>query len=206
MPTATDDAIVLTGLVVRESDRLARLLSEFLDFARVRVRQVEPLDFAALLRDTINLVLAHPDRAPATRILLATDIAEQPVQGDADLLHRAFFNLVLNAAQAVGDSGTVRVTIREATSDTVPGGVVPETGAVRVVIEDDGPGMPADVRDRIFTPFFTTKPRGTGLGLPVVHRAIEAHRGVVLVDSAPGQGTRFTIILPRIQSEIGASV
>lgn len=206
MPTATDDAIVLTGLVVRESDRLARLLSEFLDFARVRVRQVEQLDFAALLRDTIDLVLAHPDRAPATRILLATDIAEQPVQGDADLLHRAFFNLVLNAAQAVGNSGTVRVTIREATSDTVPGGVVPETGAVRVVIEDDGPGMPADVRDRIFTPFFTTKPRGTGLGLPVVHRAIEAHRGVVLVDSAPGHGTRFTIILPRIQSETGASV
>ena len=206
MPAATDDAIVLTGLVVRESDRLARLLSEFLDFARVRVRQVEPLDFAALLRDTINLVLAHPDRAPATRILLATDRTEQPMQGDADLLHRAFFNLVLNAAQAVGDSGTVRVTICEATSDTVPGGVVPETGAVRVVIEDDGPGMPADVRDRIFTPFFTTKPRGTGLGLPVVHRAIEAHRGVVLVDSAPGQGTRFTIILPRIQSDTGASV
>jgi len=206
MPTATEDAGTLTRLVVRESDRLARLLSEFLDFARVRVTQVQPLDFAALLRDTINLVLAHPDRAPTTRILFSTDIPEQRIDGDSDLLHRAIFNIVLNAAQAVGAGGTVQVTIREATSDTVPGGVVPETGAVRVVIEDDGPGMPADVRDRIFTPFFTTKPRGTGLGLPVVHRAIEAHRGVVLVDSAPGHGTRFTIILPRTQSENGVSV
>jgi len=206
MPTATEDAGVLTRLVVRESDRLSRLLSEFLDFARVRVTQVQPLDFAALLRDTIDLVLAHPDRAPTTRILFDSDVAEPRIDGDSDLLHQAVFNLVLNAAQAVGAGGVVRVTIREATSDTVPGGVVPETGAVRVVIEDDGPGMPAEVRDRIFTPFFTTKPRGTGLGLPVVHRAIEAHRGVVLVDSAPGRGTRFTIILPRTQSENGVSV
>ena len=206
MPTATEDAGVLTRLVVRESDRLSRLLSEFLDFARVRVTQVQSLDFAALLRDTIALVLAHPDRAPTTRILFDTDVVEPRIDGDSDLLHRAVFNLVLNAAQAVGAGGNVRVTIREATSDTVPGGVVPETGAVRVVIEDDGPGMPAEVRDRIFTPFFTTKPRGTGLGLPVVHRAIEAHRGVVLVDSAPGRGTRFTIILPRTQSENGVSV
>ena len=95
--------------------------------------------------------------------------------------------------------------MRAATPDTVPGGVVPETGAIRLVIEDDGPGMPDDVRERIFTPFFTTKPRGSGLGLPVVHRAIEAHRGVVLVDSSPGSGTRFTIILPRTQSETGAT-
>jgi signal transduction histidine kinase len=86
----------------------------------------------------------------------------------------------------------------------VPGGVLPDSGAIRLVIEDNGPGMPADVRERIFTPFFTTKPRGSGLGLPVVHRAIDAHRGVVLVDSSPGSGTRFTIIMPRTQSENGA--
>jgi signal transduction histidine kinase len=126
------------------------------------------------------------------------------IDGDADLLHRAIFNLVLNAAQAVGDSGAVQVTLRTATVDTVPGGVLPEAGGVLLTIQDDGPGMPADVREKIFTPFFTTKPRGSGLGLPVVHRAIEAHRGVVLVDSSPGSGTRFTIFLPRTQSETGA--
>ena len=204
MPTADEDTGALTRLVVRESDRLSRLLTEFLDFARVRVTRVVALDLAALIQDTMNLVAAHPDRSETTALIFDTDVAAQPIDGDADLLHRAIFNLVLNAAQAIGDGGTVRVTLRSATPDMVPLGVLPESGAVVLVIEDNGPGMPADVRDRIFTPFFTTKPRGSGLGLPVVHRAIEAHRGVVLVDSSPGTGTRFTIILPRNQSENGA--
>jgi two-component system, NtrC family, sensor histidine kinase PilS len=203
MPTADEDTGSLTRLVVRESDRLSRLLSEFLDFARVRVTRVAPLDLAGLVKDSINLASAHPDRTEGTQILFATDAELQMIDGDADLLHRAIFNLILNALQAIDAKGTVRVSMRAATVDTVPGGILPDSGAVQLVIEDDGPGMPADVRDRIFTPFFTTKPRGSGLGLPVVHRAIEAHRGVVLVDSSPGSGTRFSIILPRTQSENG---
>ncbi len=204
MPSADEDTGSLTRLVVRESDRLARLLTEFLDFARVRVTRVARLDFAGLVRDSVNLVGAHPDRSDATTLTFDADPVVQHVDGDADLLHRAVFNLVLNAAQALGDSGgEVRITVRAATPEMMPGGVLPEVGAVRLVIEDNGPGMPADVRDRIFTPFFTTKPRGSGLGLPVVHRAIDAHRGVVMVDSSPGSGTRFTIILPRTQSENG---
>ena len=204
MPTADEDTGALTRLVVRESDRLARLLSEFLDFARVRVTRVASFDLAALVLDTINLVAAHPDRSVQTQLLFESDADEQFVEGDSDLLHRAILNLVLNAAQAVGGPGAVRVSLQLAHTETVPGGVVPEGGALQLIIEDDGPGMSADVRDRIFTPFFTTKPRGSGLGLPVVHRAIEAHRGVVLVDSSPGSGTRFTIILPRTQTETGA--
>ncbi len=205
MPSADEDTGSLTRLVVRESDRLARLLTEFLDFARVRVTRVATLDLAALVRDTMNLVAAHPDRSQKTELIFEAEPAQQEIDGDADLLHRAIFNLVLNAAQALGDGGgVVRITMRPATPEMMPGGVLPEVGAVRLVIEDNGPGMPADVRDRIFTPFFTTKPRGSGLGLPVVHRAIDAHRGVVLVDSSPGSGTRFTIILPRTQSENGA--
>ncbi len=205
MPSADEDTGSLTRLVVRESDRLARLLTEFLDFARVRVTRVARLDFAGLVRDSINLVGAHPDRSPATEVIFDADPLVQHVDGDSDLLHRAIFNLVLNAVQALGEAGgAVRITMRAATPEMMPGGVLPEVGAVRLVIEDNGPGMPADVRDRIFTPFFTTKPRGSGLGLPVVHRAIDAHRGVVLVDSSPGSGTRFTIILPRTQSENGA--
>ena len=205
MPAADDDTGALTRLVVRESDRLSRLLSEFLDFSRVRVTRVEKLDLAALLRDTINLVIAHPDRGSGTRIELHAEPTEQWVDGDADLLHRAVFNLVLNAAQAVGQSGSVTVTLRPAAPDLVPGGLVPEPGAVLLTVRDDGPGMTLEVREKIFTPFFTTKPSGSGLGLPVVHRAIEAHRGVVLVDSSPGSGTRFTIILPRTQTDSGVS-
>jgi signal transduction histidine kinase len=76
-------------------------------------------------------------------------------------------------------------------------------GAVSLRVSDDGPGIAPDVRERLFTPFFTTKPGGSGLGLPVVHRAIEAHRGVVFVDSTTGAGTRFTAVLPRTQSDNG---
>ena len=205
MPAADEDTGSLTRLVVRESDRLSRLLTEFLDFARVRVTRVEPLDLANVVQDIINLVAAHPDRSLSTELLFESEAGSQQIDGDSDLLHRAIFNLVLNAAQAVGEVGSVRVSLRSATAESVPGGVLPESGAVQLVIEDDGPGMEPDVRDRIFTPFFTTKPRGSGLGLPVVHRAIEAHRGVVLVDSSPGSGTRFTITLPRTQSENGVS-
>ena len=171
----------------------------------MRVTRVVPVDLAALVRDTIEpRRRASRPKRQITELIFDAEPAVQLVDGDADLLHRAIFNLVLNAAQALGEGGEVRVTMRPATAETVPGGVLPEAGAVRLVIEDNGPGMPADVRDRIFTPFFTTKPRGSGLGLPVVHRAIDAHRGVVLVDSSPGSGTRFTIILPRTQSETGA--
>jgi two-component system sensor histidine kinase PilS (NtrC family) len=205
MPTADEDTGALTRLVVRESDRLSRLLTEFLDFSRVRVTRVQPLDLAELVRDTMKLVSAHPDRSATTTLHFSSVPVEQPIDGDADLLHRAIFNLALNAAQAVGEGGNVTVSLRTATADSVPGGVLPESGAVRIVIQDDGPGMDAELRERIFTPFFTTKPRGSGLGLPVVHRAIEAHRGVVLVDSSPGIGTRFTIILPRTLSDTGAS-
>jgi two-component system, NtrC family, sensor histidine kinase PilS len=201
---ADDDTRALTSLVVRESDRLTRLLSEFLDFSRVGVSRWESLDLATLIRDTRNLVLAHPERAPAVELMFAVE-PTLPIAGDDDLLHRALLNLLLNAVQAVGDRGRVSLEARWATPEEIPPSLAAEEGVVLVRISDTGPGMTAEVRERIFTPFFTTKPRGSGLGLPVVHRAIEAHRGVLLVDSAPGAGAIFTILLPRSQSDAGDS-
>jgi signal transduction histidine kinase len=81
-------------------------------------------------------------------------------------------------------------------SDQLPLGVRYEDGSVAVRVSDEGPGIPPDIRDRLFDPFFTTKPGGSGLGLAVVHRAIEAHRGMVYLDSG-SRGTSFTVILPR---------
>mgnify|MGYP002780033562 CR=1 FL=1 len=204
MPSADEDQVALTRLVVRESDRIARLLTEFLDFARVSTTAVAPIDVARLVREVAALVTAHPDRAPATRIDVAVTTARATVEGDPDLLHRALFNLALNAAQAVDDGGTVRIVVADAPPATL-GAAAGGDAPLELRVEDDGPGMPDDVRARIFTPFFTTKPQGSGLGLPVVHRAIEAHRGAVFVESAPGRGTRFTIVLPRAQGEAGAA-
>ncbi len=198
LPKATEDEQTLSTLVMRETDRLSRLLSEFLDFARVRVAKTEPVDIGKVARNAANLANAHPDRRDG--VAVSCDITEGidvTVDGDEDLLHRAVFNLVLNAVQASPPGGDVRVEAMPATSEHVPLGMGYESGAaVAIRVSDDGAGIPIEIRDRLFDPFFTTKPGGSGLGLAVVHRAIEAHRGYVLVDSN-SRGTRFTIVLPR---------
>ena len=201
---ATDDERTLGALIVRESDRLSRLLSEFLDFARVRVTRIQPVDLSALASGVAGLVGQHPDRKAGVRVESTTPGEPLVIQGDEDLLHRAVFNLALNAVQASPEHGRVSLEIGPVTGDQLPGGVTFEQGAVVLRVTDEGPGIPADIRDRLFDPFFTTKPGGSGLGLAVVHRAIEAHRGLVFVDAnEAGQGTRFTVFLPRAQSESG---
>ncbi|MFI5249914.1 MAG: nitrogen regulation protein NR(II), partial [Gemmatimonadales bacterium] len=196
-----DDARTLGALIVRESDRLSRLLTEFLDFARVRVARLSPVDIAAVARGAANLAMAHPDVKEGLRVKCMTPETAVIIDGDEDLLHRAAFNLVLNAVQAAPVGGYVQLEVSHIPSDQLPSGVTFERGAVSLRVTDDGPGIAPEIRDRLFEPFITTKGGGSGLGLPIVHRAIEAHRGVVLVDSAPGRGTRFTVLLPYDQSD-----
>ena len=199
--TDDDDARTLGALIVRESDRLSRLLTEFLDFARVRVARLSPVDIAAVARGAANLAMAHPDVKEGLRVKCMTPETAVIIDGDEDLLHRAAFNLVLNAVQAAPLGGHVQLEVSHIPSDQLPSGVTFERGAVSLRVTDDGPGIAPEIRDRLFEPFITTKGGGSGLGLPIVHRAIEAHRGVVLVDSAPGRGTRFTVLLPYDQSD-----
>ena len=117
------------------------------------------------------------------------------MEADADLLHRAVFNLLLNAVQASPPNGEIRVEVSAATPQQIGSAKAFHLGALALSVSDDGPGIPLAIRDRLFDPFFTTKPGGSGLGLAVVHRAIDAHLGLVLLDSGAG-GTRFTIVLP----------
>ena len=205
LPKATEDEQTLSALVMRESDRLSRLLSEFLDFARVRVARTQPVDIGKVARHAANLASAHPDRKEGVSV--SCDAAEGlavTVDGDEDLLHRAIFNLVLNAVQATPTGGEVRIEAMPARPEHVPAGMgYDSASAVAVRVSDTGPGIAAEIRDRLFDPFFTTKPGGSGLGLAVVHRAIEAHRGYVLVDST-SPGTRFTIVLPRARPGTGS--
>ncbi len=202
LPRQTDDERTLTELVLRESDRLSRLLTEFLDFARVRVAHTGSVDLAELARGAAQLAEAHPDRGEARIECVAPDDGSVVVQGDEDLLHRAVFNLVLNAAQASPPGGTVRVEVAAMNPEQLPAGVRYDGGSVSLRVSDEGSGIPLEIRDRLFDPFFTTKPGGSGLGLAVVHRAIEAHRGMVFLDSGP-RGTMFTVVLPRVQTPNG---
>ena len=200
IPRASQDEQTLTGLVVRESDRLSRLLSEFLDFARVRVARTRPVDMGEVAQHAARLAEARPERKDVQIVCDLPERVSLVVEGDDDLLHRAVFNLVLNAVQATPTGGEVRVEAMPATAEHVPVGLGYESGgAVVVRVSDTGSGIPPEIRDKLFDPFFTTKPGGSGLGLAVVHRAIEAHRGYVLVDSST-RGTRFTVVLPRSRS------
>jgi two-component system sensor histidine kinase PilS (NtrC family) len=203
-PRAGEDERTLGALIVRESDRLARLLSDFLDFARVRVTRIAPVDVGRVAEGAVALVRAHPDHRPTIAVHCVTP-AGLVVEGDEDLLHRALFNLVLNAVQAAGDGGEVRVELAAAEADALSDGLLFDHGAVALRVSDSGPGIAADMRDRLFDPFTTTKPGGSGLGLAVVQRAVEAHRGFVLLDTGD-RGTRFTVLLPTRQDEGTASV
>ena len=194
-PFSGSDERTLANLVMRESDRLSRLLSEFLDFARVRVARIEQLDLADLVNGAVRLALEHPDRSRGVAIVSRVDAGRFIIDGDEDLLHRAVFNLVLNAIQASPADGEVVVEVFEASADQVGTSTTFANGAAAISVTDAGEGIAPGIRDRLFDPFFTTKPNGSGLGLAVVHRAIDAHRGLVLLDSGTS-GTRFTIVLP----------
>lgn len=198
-----DDERLLAKLVVRESDRLSRLLSEFLDFSRVRVTSSRPLDLLAVARGAIDVVRKHPDCAASVGLVVVGEGAR--IEGDEDLLHRVVVNLVLNAVQAAGAAAKVRVEVRPARPDELPYGVaIEEPALVRVI--DNGPGIDPDLRERLFTPFVSGRTGGSGLGLAIVQRAVQAHRGLVLCQSEAGRGTSFTVLLPsRTGSEASAA-
>jgi len=189
---ADEDEKFLAQLIVRETDRLSRLLSEFLDFSRVRATRFTPLDLRAVVAAATRLVEEHPDCGDKADIRIEGESLR--VEGDEDLLHRVIYNLVLNAAQAGKEPVSITVRIGRAKADALPAGSGIESPVI-LQVEDDGPGIPAELRENLFQPFVTGRKGGSGLGLAIVQRAVDAHKGLVLVDSGTG-GTCFTIYLP----------
>jgi len=206
-----DDMRVLHTLVVREADRLSRLLSEFLDFARAQVARLVRLDAGDIVRRAAQLAAAHPDRVSGIEVTVAVSPESLEMEADDDLLHRAVFNLVLNAVQAVATrpalaqtGGHVHIDVRVAREETGAArrrGIRWDGDTIVIAVSDDGAGVPEELRNTLFEPFVTTKSGGSGLGLPVVHRAVEAHQGLVVVDALE-PGTRFTILIPRLQEQV----
>ena len=189
-----EDSDMLRSLVLRESDRLTRLLAEFMEFSRVETRRWTAVDVGAVASDAVSLAQRHPDRTGNIRIELQRPDEALMVDGDPDLLHRAIFNLVLNAVQHSPDDGVVTVTVDRPESGLPPG--LDLYAPVRVTVQDTGGGVREEDIPRLFDPFFTNRAGGTGLGLALVHRAVEAHSGAILVDNDPDAGACFTIYLP----------
>jgi two-component system, NtrC family, sensor histidine kinase PilS len=190
-----DDRQTLMRLVLTESDRLSRLLAEFMEFSRLELRRWKTLDLRDIASEAVGLAAQHPDTGTSLKIELDPGIEPLVVDGDQDLLHRAVFNLVLNGVQHAGPTGRVRVELGRADNLELPASV-PIEAPVRLTVEDSGPGIREEDIGRLFDPFFTTRNGGNGLGLAMVHRAIEAHRGAILVDGNAGRGARFTVYLP----------
>jgi signal transduction histidine kinase len=137
---------------------------------------------------------------PRREVIVRTNVEPglPMIEGDHHQLSQVFTNLVANAFEALDGSG--RITISAATTaieaDPAFAGLQPPTPAVFVEVADDGPGISADLTDRIFNPFFTTKVTGTGLGLAIVRKIVDAHDGRIDVSSTPESGTRFRVTLP----------
>jgi len=199
MPQKTEDEQILSTLVQKEADRLSRILSEFLDFARTNAAKMQRVNLTDIARNATRLANAHPNRASGVQIKDFFPSGPLMMEADEDLLHRAIYNLLLNAIQASPPNGEIRIEAGELSSIQLPQGNQRfEKGAFAVLVTDQGPGVSPEIRDRLFDPFVTTKPGGSGLGLSMVQRAAEAHGGLVTV-SALGEETRFTLVVPKIR-------
>ncbi|NIU36323.1 MAG: hypothetical protein GWN70_11070, partial [Gemmatimonadetes bacterium] len=147
------DRSTLRGLVVKESDRLSRLLSEFIEYSAVRMGQAEDVDLAALVREAVDLVRQHPEAEGEVEVMCEGTDGSLTIPGDEDLLHRAVFNLVLNAVQFSAPGGEVRIEVLECGDGAGPGGVeIPSP--VRLSVRDSGPGIDREDLERIFDPFY----------------------------------------------------
>jgi two-component system, LuxR family, sensor kinase FixL len=174
------EADVIVDIIAR-IDTLNLLVKDLLLFARPPQPRPVPLDVSMILAGTAALL--GEDAAHAKVRVTLTGTAPR-ILADAELLKIVFTNLLINSAQAMKGQGEIAIR------------VTADDGVCRVVVRDAGPGIPPEVRDKLFTPFVTTKSRGTGLGLSTVKRLVEAHHGQIVVESPAAGGTEVTIHLP----------
>jgi signal transduction histidine kinase len=177
----------LAGYIASEVDRTNLLVTRFLEFARPLQLRLSEVDVHALLDEAI-LNFQKQDPARPLTIHRAYDPSLPTVQGDATLLERVFFNLIQNAADASPADGGVTVKTRALGS------------SLEVAVIDRGSGIRAEHREQIFNPFFTTKPSGVGLGLPIAAKIVDEHGGRMAVQSEQNQGSTFVVQLPFPQS------
>ncbi|HEX8291750.1 MAG TPA: ATP-binding protein [Pyrinomonadaceae bacterium] len=196
--TRDREAITTINLVERGIDHLSKLTLDVTQFSRRRQLTLAPdVDLSELLNESLDLVTEklREKRTPVER-----RFPEEPVSGywDEDQLRQVFVNLLANAVDAGSAESPVAVTAERVTlaAGARGNGEGRQVAGARISIADRGQGMDERTRARIFEPFFTTKKKGTGLGLAIAKQIVEQHGGSIRVESAPGQGTRFTVELP----------
>jgi two-component system, NtrC family, sensor histidine kinase HydH len=171
-------------ILVKESDRLNRVVEDFLKMARPEPTSKNPCDINEELRNMVTLLSAQ---ARQSKVILELKPSElPPLLGDGEKLRQAFMNIILNAIQASPPGGRVTISTSEDR----------EHGRIEIHFADNGPGISEKASREIFEPFFTTKGSGTGLGLPITKKIVEGHGGSIKVQSEPGHGATFRVMLP----------
>ncbi len=183
----------LMEIAVREATRLDAIITEFLQYARPPALNLAEYDLNKVLAETLDLV-QHEARARKGILIRAVPCAEALwAQVDQDQMKQVFWNLAVNAFDAMPNGGQLTITTGCRKVDIVGR----KADVVEVSFHDAGEGIPKNNLDKIFLPFFTTKKRGSGLGLAAVHRIVDLHGGWIKVESQEGHGTRFGVCLPR---------
>jgi signal transduction histidine kinase len=174
-------------VLLRETERLENVVSDFVRFASGHALRLEPTNLNDLAGELLDFLAPQAERA---RIRLRREFAPDlpRVEVDPNLMRQALLNLLVNAQQAMPHGG--EITVRTASNGE----------HVLLQVRDTGPGIPLEHRDKIFNLYFSTKPGGTGLGLPMVKKIVEEHQGTVEVDSRPGEGATFTLCLKKSAS------
>jgi signal transduction histidine kinase len=194
--TESPDAQSILGDIIKEAKMANSIVLEVLEFVRPIRLQVERISLGDVIRDAVSLAESHAPRGTvAIDVSVPDGIAA--ITGDPHQLRQLFTNLLINAFEALNGRGTVRIeAVQLAEEEPASGGEGHSGPSIQVEVSDDGPGVPPDVMDRIFSPFFTTKPQGSGLGLAIVRKIVDAHDGRIDVSARPTGGTRFSVTLP----------
>jgi len=173
------------NVIAHEIRRLDEVMMGFLKFARPDELKLQPVSLADMISDVVTTVGPEAERFNVT-IKVECPPALPEINADSAMLRQAILNLALNACQAMPTGGTLRFACRST-----------PRRRVEIDVEDTGTGIPPEHLSRIFDLYFTTKEKGTGIGLSMVYRIVQLHDGEVEVQSTPGSGTRFRLIFPQ---------
>jgi signal transduction histidine kinase/PAS domain-containing protein len=181
----TSDLGKHVDIIGSEIQRLDQVLNGFLKFARPDELKLQPVHLPALVSDIVTSVTPE---AQAMKVTVKHDCGPDvpPINADPGMMRQALLNLALNACQAMPDGGTLRISCRPTSR-----------GRVEIDVEDTGVGIAPENLQKIFDLYFTTKEKGSGIGLSMVYRTVQLHDGEVEVQSTPGRGTRFRLVLPQ---------
>ena len=187
LPELDEDNKKLMGIVLKETDRLNDLITDFMDYVKDDPKVNDKVDIEALIKETLEQIRFN--RELDQSVSIETDLkAHKEVWGNASKLKQVLLNLIINAHHAMEGIQGSKLMISTEYS----------IGHVRLRVKDNGCGMSEEVKTKLFEPFHTTKPKGTGLGLATVHKILENHHAGISVNSVPGEGTEFCIDFTRL--------